>query len=131
VFGVLSDPESYEHWVVGSRSIDRHEPGWPAPGTRFEHTQGVRPVLIHDETESVASDPPHRLELIVKARPLLVARVIMRLEPEGEGTHVVMEEEPMSGIMAPLLRTPLGPPLIKMRNLESLRRLRKLAEVPA
>ena len=131
VFDVLSQPSSYEHWVVGSRTIESQDPQWPAAGTAFEHTQGKWPVVIHDESEVVSAVRPHRLELIVKARPLLVARVILRLEPEGEGTHVVMEEEPLSGFVAPILRTPLGPPLIKLRNTESLRRLRKLAERPA
>jgi hypothetical protein len=130
VFDVLSHPPNYENWVVGSRTIESHDPQWPDPGTAFEHTQGKWPVIIHDESEVVSSVRPHRLEMIVKARPLLVARVVMRLEPEGDGTHVVMEEEPIGGIMAPFLRTPLGPPLIKLRNTESLRRLRKLAEAP-
>ena len=128
VFGVLSKPGSYEHWVVGSRSIDGHEPGWPAPGTRFKHTQGVWPALIHDETESVASDPPHRLELIVKARPALVARVVLVLRPDGAGTHMTIEEQPMSGLAAPLLRTPPGKLLTLLRNRLSLRRLARLAE---
>ena len=128
VFGVLSDPSSYEHWVVGSRSIDRHEPGWPAPGTRFEHTQGIWPALIHDETEAVASDPPHRLELIAKARPALVARVVLELRPDGGGTHMTNEEQPISGLSAPLLRTPPGKLLTQLRNRLSLRRLAKLAE---
>ena len=131
VFRVLSAPPTYAYWVVGSRSIETHPPAWPAPGTRFKHTQGVKPVLIHDETESVASDPPHRLELIAKARPALVARVVLVLRPEGGGTHMTIEEQPMSGLAAPLLRTPPGKLLTQLRNRLSLRRLALLAETVA
>jgi hypothetical protein len=131
VFRVLSAPPTYAYWVVGSRSIDSHPPDWPAPGTRFKHTQGIRPLLIHDETESVASDPPHRLELIAKARPALVARVVLVLRPEGGGTHMTIEEQPISGLAAPLLRTAPGELLTQLRNRLSLRRLALLAEAVA
>ena len=131
VFRVLSAPPTYAYWVVGSRSVESHDPAWPAPGTRFEHTQGVRPVLIHDETESVASDPPRRLELIAKARPVLVARVVVVMRPSGAGTHLTMEEEALEGLAAPLLRTPPGKLLTQLRNRISLRRLSRLAEAVA
>ena len=128
VYRVLSTPPTYAYWVVGSRSIESHDPAWPAPGTRFEHTQGIRPAVIHDETESVAGDPPRRLELIVKARPLLVARVVLELTPSGTGTRIDMEEVPMSGLLAPFVRTPPGSALTRLRNHVSVRRLSRLAE---
>ncbi|HZB77737.1 MAG TPA: SRPBCC family protein [Solirubrobacteraceae bacterium] len=131
VFRVLSAPPTYAYWVVGSRSVESHDPAWPAPGTRFEHTQGVRPALIHDETESVASDPPHRLELIAKARPVLVARVVVIAQPSGTGTRMAMEEQALEGLAAPLLRTPPGKLLTQLRNRVSLRRLSRLAEAVA
>jgi uncharacterized protein YndB with AHSA1/START domain len=128
VFEVLSRPQSYAHWVVGSRSIEDHDAGWPAAGTRFAHTQGKWPVVIHDETESAASDPPNRLELIVKARPMLVARVVLQLEPAGSGTRIHMDEQPMSGLLAPFVRLPPGAKLTQLRNRISLKRLSRLAE---
>jgi uncharacterized protein YndB with AHSA1/START domain len=131
VYRVLSAPVTYAYWVVGSRSIESHDAGWPAAGTRFKHTQGIRPLLIHDETESVASDPPRRLELIVKARPMLVGRVVIVMEPSGSGTHMTFEEQPTSGLVAPLLRTPPGKLLTQLRNRVSLRRLARLAEAVA
>jgi uncharacterized protein YndB with AHSA1/START domain len=131
VFSVLSAPPTYAYWVVGSRSIEGHDPGWPAPCTRFEHTQGRWPVVVHDETESAGSDPPRRLEMIVKARPLLVARVVLELTPSGTGTRIGMEEAPMSGLLAPFVRTPPGSALTRLRNRVSLRRLSRLAEAIA
>jgi len=128
VYDVLSRPPMYAHWVVGSRSIERHDAGWPASGTRFEHTQGKWPVIIHDETESAASDAPRRLELIVKARPVLVAHVVLDLEPSGSGTRIVMEEKPMTGLIAPFVGWGPGAALTRLRNRISLKRLARLAE---
>jgi hypothetical protein len=128
VFDVLSRPPAYAHWVVGARSIERHDPGWPAAGTRFEHTQGKWPVIIRDETESARSDPPRRLELIVKARPLLVAHVVLDLESADAGTRIVMEEKPMSGLLAPFVGRGPGAALTRLRNKVSLKRLARLAE---
>ena len=131
VFRVLSAPPTYAYWVVGSRSVESHDPAWPAAGTRFKHTQGIWPVLIHDETEVDAGDPSRRLELTVKARPMLVARVVIVLHPSEGGTRMTFEEQPTSGVVAPLLRTPPGKLLTQLRNRLSLRRLARLAEAVA
>lgn len=128
VFRVLSAPPTYALWVVGSRSVESHHDGWPAPGSRFEHTQGRWPLVVHDETESAVCDPPRRLELIVKARPLLVARVTLELTPSDGGTRIVMEEEPLSGFLAPFVRHPPGALLTQLRNRLSLRRLSRISE---
>ena len=61
-------------------------------------------------------------------RPLLIARVIVAIEPEGDGSRVVMEEHATGGLLAPLMRLPGAGALIRARNTESLRRLRKLAD---
>ena len=128
VFEVLSRPPMYAHWVVGSRSIERYDSDWPAAGTKFEHTQGKWPVIIHDETDSTSSDPPRRLELVVKARPVLVAHVVLDLEPAGSGTRILMEEKPMSGLIAPFVGRGPGAALTRLRNKVSLKRLARLAE---
>jgi uncharacterized protein YndB with AHSA1/START domain len=128
VFEVLSDAASYSHWVVGSRSVEGSDGDWPAQGSAFDHTQGKWPLIVADETEVAVSEPPHRLELIAKVRPFLVARVILELEPEAGGTRVRIDERPEGGLIGPFLRLPPGPQLIQLRNLEGLRRLRELAE---
>ena len=128
VWQELAKAETYEHWVVGSRTIESSDPGFPAPGTRFEHTQGKAPLVIRDDTEVIAADPPHRIELLAKARPVLVAHVIVELHPAGRGADVTMEELPVSGPLALLLRTPPGAALTKARNKEALRRLKERAE---
>jgi Polyketide cyclase / dehydrase and lipid transport len=126
-FRVLADPRCYGIWVVGSSEIRRADPNWPASGTVFHHTVGVRPLRIADHTEVLAADPPRSLELLAHARPLPPARVKLVLRSEGRGTRVLMHED----LEPPLLRILLWPitqVAIKLRNAESLRRLKGLAE---
>ena len=73
-------------------------------------------------------DPPRRLELEARVRPLLVARVVLTLRPDGDGTRVRMEEEPTGGLARALLGLPPFPAAIRARNTESLRRLKAMAE---
>ena len=89
---VLSEPRAYGFWVTGAHGVHESDPSWPAAGATFRHTQGVRPLLISDTTTVLRSEPPRRIELEARVRPLLVARVIVTIEPEGDGSRVVMEE---------------------------------------
>jgi len=43
VFAVLSDPESYADWVVGSHSIRDADPHWPAVGSARASITGSGP----------------------------------------------------------------------------------------
>ena len=128
VFRVLADADSYEHWVVGSSDVWAEGDRWPARGSIFHHTQGAGPLkLVKDTTSVVAVQRPRRLVLEVRARPLMVARVELRLKGERGRTRVTMLERPIGGIFG-LLRNPLLDRLIEVRNAESLRRLKRLAE---
>jgi uncharacterized protein YndB with AHSA1/START domain len=128
VFDVLSDPRSFGRWVVGSRAIHAADPTWPAPGSVFEHTQGFAPLpLVRDVTTVLASTPPTMLRLRVQARPLTVAHVTLSMVAEGAGTRVVMEEVP-ADLRSKITMNPLVDPLIRLRNAQSLRRLKRLAE---
>jgi hypothetical protein len=51
----------------------------------------------------------------------------MYLQPEGMGTRVTMIEAPASPVLS-LLSGPVGHAAIALRNRESLRRLKELAE---
>ena len=127
VWQILSEPEHYAHWVVGSSEIRGWDDEWPAVGSRFYHRVGEKPLTIADNTEVLESEEPHRLVLRAKTRPLGVARVELQMEPHPAGTLVTMIEDPdvpLGGLLTP-------PPLhalIRLRNGESLRRLRSLAE---
>ena len=126
VWDVLADPDSYAHWVVGSKRIRDADANWPTPGSRFHHTVGVGPLTVDDHTESLAADPPRRLVLRAKARPLGVAKVEIELEPQDGGTCVTLRENP-TGLQKPLAYFPPLQALTYVRNAESLARIEKLA----
>ena len=126
IWQVLADPASYAHWVVGSKRIRDADPSWPAPGSRFHHTVGFGPFTVDDHTESLAYDPPRRLELRAKARPLGLAKVTLELEPADGGTVVRITENP-TGVQRPLALFPPLQLLAKLRNAESLARIERLA----
>jgi uncharacterized protein YndB with AHSA1/START domain len=126
IFSVLSDPDSYGHWVVGSDMIRDADAGWPAAGTRFHHRVGWGPIKVNDHTEVLAVDPPNRLQLKAKARPLGTATVTLTLERRGGGTLVTMVED-AGDPLTRLVFNPLTHVLVRGRNVESLRRLEELA----
>lgn len=105
-----------------------HDPDWPAPGTHFEHEQGVAPFVLRDTTSVLESVPPTRLVLEARVRPLLVVRIVFDLVAQGAGTRVTMEELPVGGWLAPVADLGFARQLIRVRNADTLRRLRALAE---
>jgi uncharacterized protein YndB with AHSA1/START domain len=126
VWAALADPGGYGYWVVGSKEIRDADPDWPVPGARFHHTVGLGPLEVRDHTVSLEAEPPRRLRIRVKARPLGTAIVSLELHPEGGGTRVTMREEP-EGTTSVLAVNPLVELLLKGRNAESLARLEELA----
>jgi uncharacterized protein YndB with AHSA1/START domain len=128
VFSVLGDPRTYEHWVVGNKRVRRFDPDYPAPGSEFHHTVGLGPLAVKDKTCVAEADEPRCLVLHARAMPAGVAEVRLELAPEGSGsTRVSMTEHPIGG---PAARFPnrLLDFLTHLRNAESLRRLRHMAE---
>jgi carbon monoxide dehydrogenase subunit G len=127
IFRILDDPWTYEFWVVGCKNIRAADPEWPAVGASFHHSVGIGPITVKDKTTILERDPPRRLKLRARARPTGIAHVDVQLTPSGSGTNVVMLEEPVEGPAAKL-HNPLLDRLIHHRNVETLRRLKWLAE---
>lgn len=127
VFELLSDPRAYPRWVTGAREVHAADPQWPATGAAFDHSSGPAQLAIRDHTSVSSMLAPVMLELRARARPLGTAKVILQLHPEGNGTRVTMIEAPASRV-ASVLIGPLGHGFIRIRNRESLRRLKALAE---
>ena len=127
VFAVLADWRSYGDWVVGSRLMRGVDPGFPAAGTRFHHQVGWGPLHLNDHTQVLEVDQPRKLVLKAKARPMGTALVDLTLTPEGTGTKVVMREDPGDKLTA-LVFNPLTHLMVRGRNVESLERLKGLAE---
>lgn len=126
VWDVLADPPSYEEWVVGNKAVRDHDPNWPAQGTEFHHTFGFGPLAVKDKTVSLMAQPPLRLVMNVRALPVGHGIVTIELKEDGAGTLVRMEEHGTGGPMKVLW--PVFDPLVKVRNAETLRRLKRLAE---
>src|SRR3954452_9055131 len=127
VFSVLSDPESYGEWVVGSRAIRDADADFPAVGSRFHHQVGVPPLLLNDHTEVLVNEAPSRLVLRAKARPVATARIELRLGADGDGTQVTMFEG-AGDLPSRIVFNPITDVLVQLRNQRSLDRLRRLAE---
>jgi uncharacterized protein YndB with AHSA1/START domain len=127
VFAVLADWRCYGDWVVGSRTVRGVDPGFPAAGTRFHHQVGVGPLHLNDHTSVLEVDQPHKLILRAKARPLGTAIVDLTLEPQNGGTKVIMREDPGDTLSA-FIFNPITHLLVRGRNVESLQRLKGLAE---
>lgn len=127
VWDVLADADAYADWVVGSRDIRDADADWPAAGSVFHHTVGLGPLNMRDNTRAIVSEPPRRLVMRANSRPLGAAQVEILLEPERGGTRVTMIEDPV-GRTAVLRFLPVTHALIRGRNTESLRRLKRLAE---
>jgi hypothetical protein len=127
VFDVLSDPRSFARWVVGSRKIRGADPEWPAEGTSFDHSVGLGPFTLADCTSVKRSERPRLLTLLVRARPLTQAVVTLQMRRAAAGTLVEMDEHPADR-RSRIFFNAFTQPLIRLRNAESLRRLKALAE---
>ena len=94
VFAVLSNPYCYPEWVVGAAGIRDHDENFPEVGSRFHHNVGTWPVNVKDHTEVVEVEPPRRIVLQAKARPLGTAVIEIDLEESAGGTELAMHEHP-------------------------------------
>jgi uncharacterized protein YndB with AHSA1/START domain len=126
VWDALADAGGYGYWVVGSSEIRDVDATWPAPGSRFHHTVGIRPLRVSDHTESLEARRPRLLRLRVKVRPFATAHVTLTMTPQDGGTRVRMVENP-DGVSSWLTLNPLLQLFTKGRNAESLMRLEELA----
>jgi uncharacterized protein YndB with AHSA1/START domain len=127
VWDVLMDPAAYPLWVVGTRRIRGVDPNWPAPGSTFAHAVGWGPVELRDNTRIVEVDPPGRLVIEVRVRPLVgIARVTLTLSGIDGATDLEMVETPTAGPMRHL--EAVTEALIAPRYWLSLQRLRAWCE---
>jgi uncharacterized protein YndB with AHSA1/START domain len=126
VWDVLADPPSYEEWVVGNKEVRDHDPDWPAPGSEFRHKVGFGPFFVKDRSVSLEAQPSRRLVMNVRALPVGHGIVTFEIQEQGSGALVRMAEQGAGGPAN--LVWPVFDPLVKLRNAETLRRLKRLAE---
>lgn len=128
VFDRLAEGWSFARWVAGTEEVRRVEADWPAVGSSIQPTVGLGPLRSRGRTTVEEATPPWHLRLKADAGFLGTADVELQLAPEGRGTRVTLVEEPTN----PLAKLhPLVHLLLRLRNVESLRRLKELAEAAA
>lgn len=128
VFAVLADPRRYAYFVVGTRRIRRFDPRWPEPGSMFHHSLGVGVTAIRDTTQSTAVDPPRRLVVQPRMRPLAVNESVFVLTHTDGQTVIEVEETAVAGPATHKVVAPIVDRLLALRNALLLRRLCKVAE---
>jgi hypothetical protein len=124
VFRVLSDGKSYGYWVVGTRMVREVTGPWPQPGGQIHYTAGHVPLRKDDVTTSVACEPGQRLQLEARAWPMGSLHIEIQVLTSPTGCTVVIEEHPKEGLLK-TLHNPLVDLTIKLRNVETLRRLER------
>jgi uncharacterized protein YndB with AHSA1/START domain len=127
VFAVLLDASAYPAWVVGTRRLRDVDPDWPNPGSRFHHVIGFGPFELQDSTKMLACEPPDRLVLEVRFRPMGLATVTITVRPHAGGSALELEEVPAGGPIRSI-RGRLLDTATYVRNEISLKRLRRLVE---
>lgn len=92
VWDVLADGWTYSSWVVGNSQMRGVDPDWPAPGTRIQHSIGIWPAVINDETVVESCVPHQELVMLAKTGPVGAARITLRLSDIPGGCRVEMDE---------------------------------------
>ena len=127
VWNVLADGWLYPVWVVGATRVRMVDATWPEKGSRIHHSIGVWPMDLDDDTEVVEAKPETLLTLRARGWPLGEASVTIRLTASGAGTDVVIEEDAVAG-PGTLVHEPVRRLILKVRNVETLKRLAFVAE---
>lgn len=127
VFAVLADPPRYERFVVGNARVRRFDPRWPAEGSEFAHSLGIRPLVMHDTTTSLATD--HRTYLVLLTRMSLMGATLTSffLQPRESGTLLEIREEALWGPVS-WIWSKLVDEVLAWRNRRLLVRLSDVAE---
>lgn len=113
---------------MGAAAVVEHDPEFPAPGSRFRHKVGLRPIALSDHTEVVDVDPPRRIALKAKARPLGTADIVLELEERAGGTDVLIEETPGDRMTEALVGNEVADAVLRVRNAKALARLKRAVE---
>lgn len=127
VFAVLADGWLYPTWVVGASRMRDVDDRWPEEGSVLHHSVGAWPALIDDTTSVLEWKPPMQMVLKARAWPAGSAAVRITVEATGTGCTVTMEEDALEG-PARLLPPPVRSAAIRLRNVETLKRLAFIAE---
>jgi hypothetical protein len=126
VWAVLADGSSYGDWVVGTRAVREVTGDWPAAGTGLHYVVGRLPLRKNDVTRCLESEAPRHLVLEARTWPVGTVHIALTLDRGPHGCLVTIEEHPKTGVLK-TLHNPLIDAAIRLRNVECLRRLERLA----
>ena len=127
VFAVLADGWLYPSWVVGASRMRDVDHNWPQVDSRLQHSFGVWPMLLNDETVVREWDPPRRMVMSPKGWPVGEALVTIDVKPRRDGCVVRVQEKAQKG-PATLVPSAALDIYLHARNIETLRRLAFIAE---
>lgn len=127
VWSVLGDADAYGEWVVGTRSIARADAEWPSVDSALEYELGFGPIRIGDRTVVVEADPPRLLVLRAEFSHFGAASIRLQLERHADGTRVVMDEEPVEGLVE-TVHSRITDAVLGRRNEAALERLKRIVE---
>jgi uncharacterized protein YndB with AHSA1/START domain len=127
VWDVLADGWLYPTWVVGATRMRDVDKEWPAKGSGLHHSAGVWPLVISDSTSVLESEPGRYLRLRARGWPAGEAEVSITLTEQGANTLVEIDEDAVAG-PGRFIPEPVRAATIKVRNVETLRRLAFIAE---
>jgi len=127
VFAVLADGWLYPTWVVGASRMRDVDDSWPQEGSQLHHSAGVWPALIDDSTSMLEWNPPTHMRLKARGWPAGTAEIRLTVTASSAGCVVTIEEDVADG-PAKLVPPPVRAAAIKIRNVETLKRLAYIAE---
>jgi hypothetical protein len=127
VFAVLADGWLYPTWVVGAARMRDVDEAWPAEGSELHHSVGTWPVMLDDSTTVIEWSPPSHMVLKARGWPVGTAKIRISVEAASAGCAVTIEEDALEG-PGRLVPRPLRAAAIKVRNVETLKRLAYIAE---
>jgi hypothetical protein len=127
VFRVIADGWVFPTWVVGASRMRDVDAAWPAVGSRLQHSFGVWPVLINDNTTMLEYDAPRHAVMQPEGWPIGEALVTIDVKPRRNGCVVRIKEKAVKG-PATLIPSFILDIYLYARNVETLRRLAFIAE---
>ncbi|OBK17274.1 SRPBCC family protein [Mycobacterium asiaticum] len=127
VWDVIANGWTYAQWVVGNSRTRAVDDNWPEPGASIQHSIGVWPLVINDETLVESCTPGKELVLQARLSVLGAARITLRLHEIADGCRIEMIEVPVEGPIK-LMPDRLALAAVYPRNRECLWRLEALAK---
>ncbi|MER5310859.1 SRPBCC family protein [Streptomyces sp. NPDC002773] len=127
VWSVLRDGDLYTRWVIGTDDSWNRDGRWPAEGSEIGYAVRLGPFEYEGRTVSRVFEPGQRLELEAMNGTSSSVRIAITVQRWGEDTLVVVDEHPLTGLMARWHNTLLDA-AIQLRHRAMLARLARLVE---